>query len=46
MGFEFVSYMRMKMHGYLSIVLRGGPFDIQGGGFVFYWESDIFFVFI
>ena len=25
--------------------LRGGPFDIQGGGgrFVFYWESRYFF---
>ena len=31
-----------------DIHLRGGPFDIQGGGggLVFYWESDNCFVFI
>ena len=30
-----------------SKLIKGGPFDIQGGGgFVFYWESDNLFVFI
>ena len=36
-------------HNPLFEVVRGGPFDIQGGGgggFVFYWESDNLFMFV